>query len=118
MVNATKEMFSNYCVFSGRTSRANFWWAALGVFILSFIIGFIGGFILGLAGVEPTKASTIVSSVWGLATLLPILGIEVRRLHDINKSGWWILITLIPVVGSIILLVFFCMPSVNDGNKY
>ena len=118
MVEATKKMFSNYAVFKGRTSRSDFWWAILGYIILSFIFGFVGGLILGLCGVETETASNIISCIWCLATLLPTLGLEIRRLHDINKSGWWVLISLIPFVGSIILIVFFCMQSVNEGNNY
>lgn len=118
MIKATKDMFSKYNVFTGRTSRADFWWAVLGYFILSFIVGFIGGFVFTIAGINSENASNIISIIWSLATLLPVLGMEVRRLHDINKSGWFIFISLIPLVGSIILLVFFCLPAVNEGNKY
>lgn len=118
MVNATKDMFSKYAVFTGRTSRADFWWATLGYILLSMVVGFIGGFICGIAGIEAQNASPIVSGIWTLATLLPALGLEIRRLHDINKSGWFVLISLIPFVGTIILIVFFCLPAVNEGNSY
>lgn len=123
MIEATKDMFKKYCVFEGRTSRADFWWAVLGYFILSMIVGFVVGFIVGLAGLGNNtlanlSASTVISGVWGLATILPVLGMEVRRLHDINYSGWLVLLCLIPFVGGIILLVFFCLPTVNEGNKY
>jgi len=118
MLNALKEMLFNFCNFSGRTSRRDFWLAVLGVFIISLILGYGGGFVLSLGGVDPSKASAMISSPWALITLLPILSMQVRRLHDINKSGWWILINFLPIIGSFILLVFFCMPSVRQGNRY
>ena len=118
MINATKDMFTKYAVFTGRTSRADFWWAILGYFLLSLVVGIIGGVIFGTNGDTANGSMNILSAIWYLATFLPALGLEVRRLHDINKSGWLVLISLIPCVGSIILLVFFCMPAVNEGNKY
>ncbi|MBQ6538816.1 MAG: DUF805 domain-containing protein [Bacilli bacterium] len=116
MVNATKDMFQKYAVFKGRTSRADFWWAILGYFILSCIVGIIAGLIMG-TNTDPNTTNPIVT-IWMLATFLPALGLEIRRLHDINKSGWWVLISLIPFVGSIILIVFYCLPAVNEGNNY
>ena len=117
MIQATKDMFSKYAVFTGRTSRADFWWAILGYFILTFIVGFIAG-IIGGSGEGAANISTVIYGIWYLATLLPLLGLDIRRLHDINKSGWWVLISLVPFVGSIILIVFFCLPAVNEGNNY
>ncbi len=118
MVKATKEMFSKYAVFNGRTSRADFCCAILGYFLLTVIVAFIAGLIMGTSSsTEPTTSIPIVA-IWSLATLLPALGLEIRRLHDINKSGWWILISLVPFVGGIILLVFYCLPAVNEGNNY
>ncbi len=118
MLNALKDMLINFVNFSGRTSRRDFWLAILGVFIISLILGYGSGFMASLGGVDPSKVSALVSSPWALIVLLPILSMEVRRLHDINKSGWWIFINLFPIIGSIILLAFFCMPSVNQGNRY
>ena len=115
MIDAVKEMFSKYCVFSGRTSRANFWWAVLGTFILSFIVGMIG---MAIGGSTESNGYILITTIWSLIILLPCLGMQVRRLHDINKSGWFWFLYLIPFVGGIILLVFFCLPSVDENNKY
>lgn len=61
---------------------------------------------------------TTVNSLVGLAFLLPSLGLAVRRLHDINKSGWWILLVFIPVIGAIILLIWFIQNSQMTPNEY
>ena len=117
MVQATKDMFSKYAVFTGRTSRADFWWAVLGYFLLSMVVGLVVG-VIGGSGEGAANFATILSAIWYLGTILPALGLEIRRLHDINKSGWWVLISLVPFVGSIILIVFLCLPAVNEGNNY
>ena len=129
MINATKEFFTKYFDFKGRTSRANYWWAVLGVFLLSFIILFIAGLIFGTpaqlaenASIEEIKAYlsngyVIVTCIWSLVLLIPSISISVRRLHDTNKSGWWYLLNIIPV-GGLVLLIFYLMPSVNEGNRF
>ena len=114
MVEADKKFFRNYANFNGRSTRADYWWVVLA----SFLCGFVIGFVFGLMGESGVKLATTVSSLFSLAILVPSLAITVRRLHDINKSGWWILISLVPLVGGIILLVFMLMDSVNEGNQY
>ena len=118
MVEAVKEFWTKYATFKGRTSRKNFWLALLGLILIGMVLGFVLGFIGGLLGESATKVTGLLLVVWYLALIIPSLAIEVRRLHDINKSGWWIFISCVPMVGSIILLVFLCMPAVNEGNNF
>ncbi len=59
-----------------------------------------------------------LGAIYALAVFIPGLALEIRRLHDINKSGWYIFISLIPIVGWIILLVMLCQPYVDEGNEY
>ena len=118
MVSAVKEFFTKYVVFSGRTSRKTYWLTVLGLLILSFIVGIIGGIIGFAVGADNNTTSMVIGIICGLATLLPSIAMDIRRMHDINKSGWWILIPLVPIVGSIIFLVFTLLPSVNEGNNY
>lgn len=101
----------NYCNFSGRSSRSEYWWYSLFTFILGFIIAIFAG-ILG------ENAGNALTGIVYLALLLPGLGLTVRRLHDINKSGWWILINLIPLVGWIIMLIWLCKDSDPTDNQY
>lgn len=99
----------NYCNFDGRSSRSEYWWYALAIFILSFVINLIFG---------QSNAGMIVSGIVSLALLLPGLGLAVRRLHDIGKSGWWIFINLIPLVGWIIFIVWMAKESEMVPNQY
>ena len=101
IVEATKLFFIRYADFNGRSRRSEFWWAQLTVGILGGVIGMI----------IPN-----LSWIWSLAVLVPSIAISIRRLHDIGKSGWWYLIILIPLVGTIILLVWFCTDSTEDNQ--
>ncbi|MDE7409555.1 MAG: DUF805 domain-containing protein [Muribaculaceae bacterium] len=100
----------NYCNFSGRASRSEYWWFCLFNFILSTVIG--------IAFCWSQDTLNIVSCIVNLALLLPSLGLAVRRLHDIDKSGWWLLIALIPIIGWILLIVWYCKDSQMETNQY
>lgn len=113
--------WKKYVVFSGRASRSEFWWAVLITTIIGVVIEVIGiaaGGDLLAANSSPTGPDDIAPTIWGLATLLPSLALTVRRLHDINRSGWWVLIGLIPVVGWIILIVFNATAADPAGARY
>ena len=118
MIASVKEFFAKYVTFTGRTSRKTYWLTILGLFILSFIVGFIAGIIGFIVGADNETTSTAIGIIVGLAILLPSIAMDIRRMHDINKSGWWILISLVPFVGGIIFFVFTLLPSVNEGNNY
>ncbi|MGG4219336.1 DUF805 domain-containing protein [Paenibacillus jamilae] len=99
----------NYVGFQGRARRTEYWMFVLFSVIATVVIGIIDG----LFGLTP-----ILTYIYSLAVLLPSLAVMARRLHDTGKSGWWILIALVPLVGSIILIVFFCLDSQPGDNKY
>jgi len=110
-VDAVKRAVTvNYCNFNVRSSRSEYWWYALAVAILNVVISTV------LSG-SPSVMQA-VSGVITLGLLLPGLGLAVRRLHDINKSGWYLLLALIPIVGAIILIVWFCKESEPQTNQY
>ncbi|MBD5220542.1 MAG: DUF805 domain-containing protein [Bacteroidales bacterium] len=100
----------HYCDFNGRASRSEYWWYVLFTVILSVIIQAFG--------VISSDVSLYLGAIVNLALLLPGLSLSVRRLHDINKSGWFILLGLIPIVGAIILIVWFCKESEMQPNQY
>ena len=98
-----------YANFEGRASRKSFWMYWLIYVIASYAIGFID-VLIGSGGI-------IAGLVW-LALLLPSISLNVRRLHDINRSGWWLLLPIIPIIGVIVLLLFYVSKSVNEGNRF
>jgi uncharacterized membrane protein YhaH (DUF805 family) len=100
----------NYVTFSGRARRKEFW-----MFYLFYtIFGLVICFIQGLAGME----DPMLLGIYVLAMCLPAISVLVRRLHDIDKSGWWVWIAYVPVVGGIILLVFECMEGTKGTNRF
>lgn len=107
---AVKSFFSNYATFSGRSRRPAYWWPALFLFLVNLVLAAIDTGLFG--GLQ------ILGTIWGLAVLVPSLAVGVRRLHDTDKSGWWILIGLIPFIGTVILIVFFATDSNEDSNQY
>ena len=82
--------------------------------IITFALGFIGGFL----GEDATRITSILATIYELAVLIPGIALVIRRLHDINKSGWYWFIVLIPIVGIIIFLIFMLKDSINEGNQY
>lgn len=106
---AIKSGFSKYCCFTGRASRSEYWWWVLFTFIVGVIVGVVFG---------DGTTGAIISGLVSLALFLPGLGLGVRRLHDIGRSGWAILLALIPIVGAIILIIWFIKDSVPVPNEY
>ena len=104
-----------YACFSGRARRKEYWMFVLFNFIAASVAGFIGGLLVRVTGVV---AFSFLSTIYNLAVLIPGLAVCFRRLHDIGKSGWWVLIGLVPFVGWIVLLVFACLDSQPGENKY
>ena len=100
----------NYFNFSGRATRSEFWYFMLFVLLFGIVITLIE-VIMG------TYDSGILSLIYNLALLFPTLAVSTRRLHDTNRSAWWLLISLIPIIGLIVLTVFYCQDSKED-NKY
>lgn len=100
----TDIIFKYYFKFDGREGRKVFLLFLLNQFIVNSILASISGGFLSL--------------IFSLLILLPFLGLTVRRLHDINFNGWWVLLCFIPVIGVIALIVFGCIPGTEGENKY
>jgi uncharacterized membrane protein YhaH (DUF805 family) len=124
---AFSRFWKKYATFSGRASRSEYWWWYLISIIVSAIFGALaaafGGYGMQADGtMAPPSAGAVVIyilwGIWGLATIIPHLALLVRRLHDANLRGWWIFISLVPLVGSIILLVFTILPSKPEGARF
>jgi uncharacterized membrane protein YhaH (DUF805 family) len=101
-------VLKNYAGFTGRARRAEYWWFALINIIIVIVLYAIG---IGIR-------FPFLGLIYSLAVLVPGLAVAVRRLHDTDKSGWWVLISLIPFVGGIILIVLLALEGTQGPNKY
>ena len=120
---AVKRFFKKYATFSSRASRSEYWrWTLVSVgvgIILNILIN--AGSTTTIDGTTPGPGAglgTILLVIWGLATIVPSLALTVRRLHDSNKSGWLILLGLIPFAGAIILFVFAVLAPDPAGQRF
>jgi uncharacterized membrane protein YhaH (DUF805 family) len=102
--------FRNYVGFSGRASRSEFWYWILFTVLVSIALSIIDFGML--------SGNSVLSSIWSLATFLPSLAIGVRRLHDGDRTGWWWLIVIIPLIGIIVLIVFWCLEGTPGSNRF
>lgn len=100
--------WKQYADFTGRARRTEYWMFALVNFGIALLLELILGFTF----------LYFLTYVYSLAIFIPSLAVCVRRLHDIGRSGWWYLIGLIPVVGWIILIIWFCTDSQPGANKW
>ncbi len=87
-------------------------------FLFNIIIAVILGLVEGFAGIAPESDQSVLGTLYMLAVLLPGLAVGVRRLHDSDRSGWWLLIAFVPIIGAIILLVFMVQDSQPGENQY
>lgn len=105
--DAVKTCFTKYVDFQGRASRAEYWW-----FFLSYVLVYI------VLGIIATTAKAPILLLALLVYLLPLISAAVRRLHDTGRSGWWYFISLVPLVGFIILIVFLVTEGQAGPNQY
>lgn len=114
LMNAYWDTMRRYVEFSGRSSRRQFWLFTMFLFLL----GIIAVVIDAALGEGPEGGPGIVFGLLYLSHLLPSLAVTVRRLHDIDRSGWWVLLSFVPLVGQIAMIVFLCMPSTRGPNRF
>ena len=95
-------VLKKYAYFSGRARRREYWMFALVSFVISCVLAALGTMF---------KPFSILPILYTLAVLIPSLAVGWRRLHDTGRSGWWVLVALVPVIGAIVLLVFMCLDS-------
>jgi uncharacterized membrane protein YhaH (DUF805 family) len=113
-VNEYIQVLQKYAVFNGRASRKEYWL----FFLINMLVAVGIGIVLGILKAVTHINLMWLGSIYSLGVLCPGLAVLVRRLHDTNRSGFWALLGLIPVIGSIVVLVFLCLPSVNEGNEF
>ncbi|WP_430298139.1 DUF805 domain-containing protein [Sinomonas sp. B1-1] len=113
-VEAVKRVFQKYAVFSGRASRSEYWWWFLASALASAVLNSIGPTVVNG---QPTGTSGL-GGLWFLATVVPGLAVAARRLHDVNLSGWLLLLALVPVLGWIALVVMLAQPENPRGQRF
>ena len=102
-------VLKNYATFSGRARRKEYW--------MFFLISALISIVLTLLDILEYEAG-LFSGLYSLLILIPSIAVVVRRLHDTDRSGWWILISLIPLIGVIVLFVFMCLDSQPGTNRF
>ncbi len=100
--------FSNYVKFSGRALRSEYWYWVLFTVLGAIIAGII----------DVVLSISVISGLFGLATILPSLAVQVRRLHDLDRTGWWIFLGVIPLIGWIILIIWYCSRGTAGPNRF
>ncbi|WP_409432573.1 DUF805 domain-containing protein [Litorimonas sp. RW-G-Af-16] len=108
-VEAVKSGFARYVDFSGRSSRSEYWYWTLFTFVVSLALSFLTGMV---------EIFGIVSMIFSLGTLIPSIAVGVRKLHDIDKSGWWLLIAFIPLLGALYLIYLFVQRGTVGPNRF
>lgn len=103
-------VIKNYTGFSGRARRKEYWMFVL----INMIICAVLNVIQSVIGME----TPYISSIYSLGVLLPSIAVAIRRLHDTDRSGWWLLLSLIPVIGTIVIIVFLCQNGTAGNNRF
>ena len=112
--DAIKKAVSNFKDYRGRSRRSEFWFWVLGVFLIGILVGII---IFLLAKINKV-IGVIAFLLFVLCVMIFSLPLGIRRFHDIGKSGWFILLGLLPIIGQIVLIYFYCQDSVRETNKW
>ena len=113
--DAVKTCFVKYTNFSGRASRSEFWLFVLFTFVVSLMLVFLDPLIAGVPFIDYDEIFAPLSTIFTIAIFIPSIAVNVRRLHDVNRSGWWLLIEL-TVIG-ILLILFWCCKKGDEGEN-
>ena len=109
------EVIKKYAVFSGRARRSEYWYFVLFHIIVSIVLAIID---VATGSFSPDTGYGLFSGIYTLAVIIPSLAVSVRRLHDTARTGWWILIVFVPLIGAIVLLVFMVLNGKPGQNQY
>jgi uncharacterized membrane protein YhaH (DUF805 family) len=114
-MNWYMEALRKYATFTGRARRKEFWFFQLFVLLIAFALAVVDR----LFGVFDAESGLgMLSGLFSLAMFVPNLAVSVRRLHDTDRSGWWLLLCFLPIIGIIVLLVFFCLDGTRGTNRF
>ena len=109
---AVATCFRRYAQFDGRSGRPEYWWFFLFNLLMQGATGLVDAALFG------RDSLGLINGLYSLAVLLPGLAVGVRRLHDIDRSGWWLLVSFVPVIGIVMLIIWFCRPGDAGPNRF
>jgi uncharacterized membrane protein YhaH (DUF805 family) len=109
------EALRKYAVFSGRARRREYWIFTLISVVVNIVVSIVD---MAIGTYDEDSGFGLLSGIYTLAVFIPSLAVTVRRLHDTDRSGWWMLISFAPCVGGIVLLVFLLSDSTPGENRY
>ena len=109
------EVLKKYAAFDGRSRRKEYWFFILFNVLISMALAFIDRL---MGNVDPETGLGLFSGIYALGVMIPGMAVSVRRLHDTGRSGWWLLINLVPVIGAIVFLYFMVLDSTPERNEY
>lgn len=115
MLDAVRSVYGNYANFSGRATRSEFWWFWLFYTLVIVALSLVA------AAIAPGGGGSIAFigiAAFAIGSIIPIIAVTVRRLHDTGRSGWWLLLGFVPLVGGLILLFFYLQPSTPGPNAF
>ncbi|WP_312242612.1 DUF805 domain-containing protein [Pantoea sp.] len=113
-MNDYLNVLKNYFVLRGRARRKELWMFILINLLISLALSAIDQ----LLGLRIFRDEGLLATLYSIAVLLPSVAVGVRRLHDLDRSGWWLLLSLIPLLGSLLLLIYFCFKGTEGGNRF
>jgi uncharacterized membrane protein YhaH (DUF805 family) len=106
--------FSKYVTFSGRAARSEFWYWVLFTVLASVILSVVDGMVFGMG----QDSVGVLGGLFSLGTILPSIAMAVRRLHDTDRSGWWYLLIFVPIIGWIILIIWYATAGQSGSNRF
>ena len=112
-VESVRLFFKNFANFKARSSRGAYWWWVLASALIAFVLGVVDGLVFGF---DPEDMEAF-SNIFSLATLVPNIALSVRRLHDVGRSGWWLLLYL-TVIGILVVLWWAIQPGERASNRF
>ncbi len=120
---AVRSVYSNYFTFSGRACRSELWWFELFFWAIVYAFILLSYIVQAVAPRSALGELTAEITVFGflgffLGTALPHWAVAIRRMHDLNKSGWWVLMTFFPLVGTLLIIIAFCVKGTIGDNQY
>ncbi len=104
-------VLKKYAVFDGRAGRHEYCMFVAINFLISLLLGILNGPVMG--GDTPA-----IPAVYNLLVFLPAVGVNIRRLHDTNRSGWWLVLLFVPIIGGIVLIILMMLPDDKENNRF